>query len=255
MRKTPAVFLLLLLVSALARAEVRVQVIETDPPSPATLGHWDEFHLRIAYETDVPVRIRAYPHFAGKPVPATTSGSLRHGAGRGEALFWIAYTKPAYVDRIVVRAEDDRTQKPVAQAEIAVNLVWTGQQPAARRQKAEWVVRLLAEQDRIMKEEAREFANRPRPWWEPVLFLAAGWSIPIYFIVQVVVLWRWRGGWRIAAAVPAVPMLAVLLHAIFAFVAGSNIFPIFLILFCLPALIYLMILVGLRRLRRQPEHV
>lgn len=255
MRKTPAVFLLLLLVSALVRAEVRLLVIETDPPSPATLHHWEEFSLRIAYETDIPVRIRAYPHFAGKPVPATTSGSLRHGPGNGEALYWIAYTMPARVDRIVVRAEDDKMQKPIGQTEIAVNLAWTGQQPAARRQKAQWVVRMLAEQDRIMREEAREYANRPIPWWQSVLFMAAGWSIPIYFIVQAVVLWRWRGGWRIAAAIPAVPMLAVLLHAIFAFFAGSNIFPIFLILFCLPALLYLLILMGLRRLKRQPEHV
>lgn len=232
-----------------------MQVMETDPPSPATLHHWEEFSLRIAYESDLPVRIRAYPYFSGKPVPATTSGSLRHGPGRGEALYWIAYTKPAQVDRIVVQAEDDRTQKPIVQLEIAVNLVWTGQQQAARRKKADWVVRIQAENDRIMREEAREFANRPRPWWESILFMAAGWSIPIYFIVQVVVLWRWRGGWRIAAAIPAVPMLAVLLHAIFAFFAGSNIFPIFLIFFCLPALIYLLILMALRRLKRQPEHV
>lgn len=255
MRKAPAVFLALLFVFALARAEVRVQIIESDPPAPATLGHWEEFHLRIAYDTDVPVRIRAYPYLAGKPVPGMTSGSLRHGPGRGEALYWIAYTKPARVDHIIVQAQDDRTQKPVAQTEIAVNLFWTGQQPAVRRQKADWVVRIQAENDRIMREEAREYASRPRPWWEPVLFLAASWAVPLYFIVQVVVLWRWRGGWRLAAAIPAVPMLLVLLHAIYAFYAGSNIFPIFLIFFCLPALIYLVILMVLRRLRRQPEHV
>ena len=88
MRKARTVLLLLLYISALACAEVRMQVIETDPPSPATLHHWEEFSLRIAYETDPPVRIRAYPYFSGKPVPGMTSGSLRHGPGRGEALFW-----------------------------------------------------------------------------------------------------------------------------------------------------------------------
>ena len=255
MRKSPVVFLLLLLVSALARAEVRVQVIETDPPSHATLGHWEEFHLRIAYDTDVPVRIRAYPYMSGKPVPGMTSGSLRHGPGKGEALYWIAYTKPASVDRIIVRAEDDKTQKPFAQTEIAVNLTWTGQKVTVRHPKPDWVLRLQAESERIIREEARAYSNRPIPWWETLLFMAAGWSIPIYIIVQIVVLWRWRGGWRIAAAVPAVPMLGVLLHAIFAFFAGSNLFPLFLLFFCLPALIYLLILVVLRRLRRQPEHV
>jgi hypothetical protein len=85
--------------------------------------------------------------------------------------------------------------------------------------------------------------------------MAAGWGIPLYFIVQILVLWRWRGGWRIAAAVPAVPMLLILGHAIFAFFAGSNIFPLFLIFTCLPALIYLVFLGVLRRLLSQPEHV
>ena len=229
-----------------------VRVIETDPASPATLGHWEQFYLRIAYEADRPVRVRAEAYSDGKIVPSTNSGSPRYDPGTGEALFWIAYTTAARVDRIVVSAEDDKTQKPIAQAELAVDLTWTGQKTAARRPKPEWVVRLQAERDRLQKEAMREYANRPRPWWEPVLFMAAMWSIPLYFIVQVVLLARWRGGWRIAAAVPAVPMLLVLGHAIFALFAGSNIFPIFLIFTCLPVLIYLLVLMALRRFRRQP---
>jgi hypothetical protein len=244
--------LLLLFVSALACAEVRVRVIETDPASPATLGHWEQFYLRIAYEADQPIRVRAEAYSGGKAVPSTNSGSPRYDTGAGEAMFWIAYTTPARVDRIVVSAEDEKTHKPVAQAEMAVNLTWTGQKMAARRPKPEWVVSLQAERDRRHKEEMREYANRPRPWWEPVLFMAAMWSIPLYFIVQIVLLLRWRGGWRIAAAIPAVPMLLVLGHAIFALFAGSNIFPIVLVFTCMPVLIYLTILVVLRRFRRQP---
>lgn len=245
--------LLLLLVPALACAQVSVRVMETDPVSPATLGHWEQYYLRIAYETDRPVRVRAEAYSAGKPVPSTNSGSPRYGTGAGEALFWIAYTKPARVDRIVVSAEDEKTQKPVAQAELAVNLTWTGQKTAAQRPKPEWAVRLQAERDRLQKEAMREYANRPQPWWEPVLFMAAMWSIPLYFIVQVVLLARWRGGWRIAAAVPAVPMLLILGHAILALFAGSNIFPIFLVFTCLPALVYLLVLIALRRFRPQPD--
>jgi hypothetical protein len=244
--------LLLLFVSTLACAEVRVQVLETDPGSPATLGHWQQFYLRIAYETDRPIRVRAEAYAGGAPVPSTNSGSPRYGPGPGEAMFWIAYTEPARVDRIVVRAVDDKTQQPIAQAEIAVDLAWTGQKTAARRRKPEWAARLQAERDRLQKEAMREYASRPSPWWESVLFMAAMWSIPIYFIVQVVALRRWRGGWRIAAAVPAVPMALILGHAIFAFFAGSNIFPIVLVFTCLPALVYLLALMVLRRFLRQP---
>ena len=249
------VLFLLLFVSALACAEVSVRVIEGDPGSPATLGHWEEYSLRIAYETDRPIRVRGEAYSAGQRVTSMTSGSPRYDPGTGEALFWFAFTKPARVDHITVWAEDEQAHVPVAQADVKVSLTWTGQQPAARRQKAAWVARLQAERDRRHREEAQAYANRPIPWWEPVLFMAAGWSIPLYFIVQVVVLWRWRGGWRIAAAVPAVPMLLILGHAIFAFFAGSNIFPLILIFTCLPALIYLLVLVAVRRFRRQPEHI
>ena len=243
---------LLLLVPALASAQVSVRVMETDPASPATLGHWEQFYLRIAYEADRPVRVRAEAYSGGNVVPSTNSGSPRYAAGTGEALFWIAHTTTAQVDRIVVSAEDDKTQKPIAQTELAVALTWTGQKTAARRPKPEWVVSLQAERDRLQKEAMREYANRPQPWWEPVLFMAAMWSIPLYFIAQIVLLARWRGGWRIAAAIPAVPMTFVLGHAIFAFFAGSNIFPIVLVFTCLPVLIYLLVLIALRRLMRQP---
>ncbi len=243
--------LLLLFVSTLACAEVRVQVIETDPGSTATLGHWEQFYLRIAYETDRPIRVRAEAYAGATPVPSANSGSPRYEPGAGEAMFWIAYTEPARVDRIVVQAQDDKTQKPIAQAEIAVDLTWTGQKTAAARRKAEWITRLQADRDQRRKEEMQEYANRPSPWWESVLFMAAAWSIPIYFIVQVVVLRRWRGGWRIAAAVPAVPMALLLGQAILALLAGSNLFPIYLIFTCLPALIYLLALMALRRIRRR----
>jgi len=255
MRKAPAVFPLLLLVSALACADVRVRIIETDPPSPATLHHWEEFSVRIAYETDRPIRVWGEAYLAGNRVPSMTSGSPRYEPGTGEALFWFAFTTPARVDTIVVRAEDEKARVTAAQDDLSVNVTWTGQKPVARREKAAWVARLQADRDHRHREEAQAYANRPRPWWEPVLFMAAAWSIPLYFIVEIVVLWRWRGGWRIAAAVPAVPMLLVLGHAIFAFFAGSNIFPLFLFFTCLPALIYLVFLTVLRRLRRQPEHV
>jgi len=76
------------------------------------------------------------------------------------------------------------------------------------------------------------------------------WSIPLYFVGQVVALWRLRGGWRIAAAVPAVPMALLLAHAIYAFLAGSNIFPLLLIFTCPIALVYLLVLWAVWRVRR-----
>ena len=248
-----ASILSLLLAPALALAQVKVQVVETDPPSPATLGKWENLYVRVSYESDKPIRVRAYPYYGGKEVPGMSSGSYLYPAGSGEAMYWIAYVTPAQVDRIVVRAEDDRSGKPIAQAEIAVSLTWTGNQPAATRARPEWVTRMNAEQARRQKDAYNAYMNRPQAWWEMPAFMLMTWSIPLYFVGQVVALWRLRGGWRIAAAVPAVPMALLLAHAIYAFFAGSNIFPLLLIFTCPIALVYLLVLWAVWRFRRQPD--
>ena len=256
MSRTPLFSLLLaLLAPALALAEVKVQVLETDPPSPAMLGKWENFYIRVAYDSDRPIRVRAYPYYGGKEVPGMSSGSYLYPAGSGEAMYWIAYVTPAQVDRLVVRAEEDRSGKPIAQTEFAVSLKWTGNQPAATRARPEWVTHMNAEQAQRQKEAYNAYMNQPQPWWVTALFTAVMWSVPLYFAGQIVALWRLRGGWRIAAAVPAVPMALVLAHAVYAFFAGSNLFPLGLIFTCPVALAYLLVLAVIRRARREPESV
>ncbi len=241
------ILFLLLLVPAFAQASVTLRVAETDPTASAALGHWEPYYVRASYTADRPIRVRGDAYFQGKRVTSMTSGSPVHGAGSGDAMFWFAYTTLVQVDRIVMYAEDDRTRASLAQVELPVELTWTGQQPATARPRAAWVDRMRAEQDARAKAERAAYRNQPTPWWETAVFLAASWSVPLYFIVQILALVRLRGGWRIAAAVPAAPMLLLLAHAVFAFFAGSNLFPLLLIFTCAPALIYLLILLALSR--------
>src|SRR6185312_3621769 len=131
--------------AASARAEVGVQILATDPASPATLGKWQRFSLHIGYTSDIPIRIRAHPFFAGKPVPAINGGSPLYGAGAGEALFWLAFTNPRQVDSLVVTAEA-QDGKIVARTDLPVDLTWTGK-PAATPVPPEWVTRLMAERE------------------------------------------------------------------------------------------------------------
>ena len=187
--------LVALLGPASASAGVAIQVLETDPMSPAVLGHWESFYLRIGYETDRPIRVRGEALFEGKPVTSMTSGAPLHQAGTGDAMFWFAYTTPARVDRIRVWAEDERTRQRLAQSEISVDLTWTGQRTEAVRRPPEWVERFKAEQERRAREDAAAYRDRPTSWLEVGVFFAAMWSIPIYFVLQIVALWRFSGGW------------------------------------------------------------
>ncbi len=238
------IFLLLLLAPALVQADVTLQVAETDPAAPAALGHWEQYYVRASYATDRPIRVRGDAYFQGQRITSMTGGSPVYGAGDGDAMFWFAFTTPAQVDRIVIYAEDERTRAALAQVDLPVELTWTGEKSARARPRAAWVGGMQAELDARAKVERAAYRNRPTPWWETALFLAASWSVPLYFIVQIFALVRLRGGWRIAAAVPAVPMLLLLAHSIFAFFAGSNLFPLLLIFTCAPALIYLLILLA-----------
>ena len=76
------------------------------------------------------------------------------------------------------------------------------------------------------------------------------WSVPAYFLLQTLALWRLRGGWRIAAALPAVPMAAIVVQTAFAFLAQSNLFPILLLFGSPPASLYLILLLLIHRVMR-----
>lgn len=237
---------ILLLAAPVAGASSRVEVLETHPASPATLGHWEQIYLRIAYEADVPVRVRAHAYAGEQRMDEMTSGSPLYEAGRGVALFWFAWTKPARIDRIVVYAEDVDSGRQVARTQLAVDVTATGEKTATQTQRPEWVKTLLADQKRRHDRAYQQHPGLSTSWWWLVVFQLVMLSIPTYFILQGILLWRWRGGWRIAAAVPAVIMFFPLAHAIFALFAGSNLWPIVLIFTAPVALIYLLVLMFVR---------
>lgn len=237
---------------ALAYAETRVEVLETDPGTPATLGKWEQLYVRVGYKTDQPMYVRGTAYFDGKPAPSMTSGSMRNETGGGEAFFWFAYTTLARVDVISITAHDAKTNKVLAQTAVSVDLTWSGEPVGATRPRPEWVLRMQAEQNRRVKAATEVYMNRPVPLWESALFFTLVWSIPGYVVMQGMTLYRWSGGWRLVAAVPAVPMAAVLVHTMIAYRAGSNLFPLVLIFTAPMALLYLAVLLMIRRARRRP---
>jgi hypothetical protein len=92
--------------------------------------------------------------------------------------------------------------------------------------------------------------NRPVSWWENLIFLLP-WAVPGYVILQIRLLRRYREGWRRAAAVPIVPMAGVLIYTVYAFQAGSNLFPLVLLFTSPFALMYLLGLMAIRRVALQ----
>jgi hypothetical protein len=73
--------------------------------------------------------------------------------------------------------------------------------------------------------------------------------VPAYFFLQYFTVSRYRGGWRIAAVAPMVVMAPIVGHAILALLAGSNLWPLLLILVSPIAFLYLVVLGIIRAIR------
>lgn len=85
---------------------------------------------------------------------------------------------------------------------------------------------------------------------EEVLGLAVMLSLPGYVALQWHAARNWAGGWRIAALAPLLIMAPLVLHAMLAFMAQSNLWPLLVILAAPLACLYLIALTGARAIAR-----
>jgi len=77
-----------------ARADVQLWVSASDPPSPAELGRWERFYIRIGYKADERVVLSAQPRGG----PSRRRPEVRRASGPALMLPVFAYTVGAYLD-------------------------------------------------------------------------------------------------------------------------------------------------------------
>lgn len=196
-------------------ARTTVRVVETWPAGDeVVLGRNQSFHLRLAYTAGAPVRIWANPYFHGEPVAAGSNPSRRYPAGSGEALGWFFFMEPGLqVDEVRISAGDGGI------GTTPVVAVWRGRVVAggAESTAAEpgWIGE-MKRRDAAAREQARAAMRRQTGAGGSLLFggfmlgmLALG---TLGVVLPAWALWRWRGGWRLAAAVPAAMMGFVVLR-------------------------------------------
>lgn len=202
-----------------ARAETTARVVATHPTGDfVTLATNQTFYVRIAYTTDEPVTIWARPYYQGVQVRAGSNPS-REYTGSGEALGWFFFKEPGQrVDEIRIVAGGGKPYRSQVVGSQPVQIE-SGNLSAAATQEPGWVATLRSENERLLREEREKQASTP-PSAGETLFLAgfmpvvlalgiAGIAAPVWAIR------RWRGGWRIAAAVPAAMMAFVVLRIVF----------------------------------------
>lgn len=197
---------LLLVCMSVARADSHATIEAMHPSADATLGRNGTFHVLIAYHSDEPISLWARPFRNSREVTQAMSNASGRHEGTGQALGWFALTEPGYVDEIRIRAGGGDPYREWELARAAVALRWTGAD-IPDEATPRWVKELQAAEDARMRAEARRRANEPVSGGD-VAFMS-GFMLFMFAlgIAGVVVpmwsAWKWQGGWRIAALVPA----------------------------------------------------
>ena len=192
--------------------QISFEVLETSPPSPATLHRGDHVYVRIRYETNVPMWIEGRYSNHGAPARAARmSGAGLAGPGKGELLVWASFDAQAGVDAIDLEAYANG-RGGFARQHLTVDFTWDGQ-PTAGETRAPWVgavarrgagapaegVRRDGAANSIRQDQADSASTVGLVSIVGLLALAVvvgGFVWPIYGAI------RWQGAWRIAAAVP-----------------------------------------------------
>ena len=210
-------FVALLLVSIAACADSTARVAETFPASSGALGREQTFWVHIEYNSDEPISLWARPYRNGTQVENVRSNASLTYQGTGSALGWFELIGPGEVDEIRIKAGGGKPYKEWEVARYPVQLSWTNA-ASSDAPRAQWVEDLLAVEKVRYQEDAQRRAAEPVPVAQWALFsgfmlvilglLLAGLVIPLWTV------WKWRGGWRIAAAVPACVILFVVLRII-----------------------------------------
>ncbi len=199
-----------------ARAAARLTVLATDPPGDVvSLGRNQNFYLRIAYQTDQPVHIWARPFYQGREVKAGSNPSGIY-TGSGEALGWFFLMDPAdQVDEIRISAGDGSARGTPVVASYPVEIVGS-EQPANAHMQPSWVTELSARDAAEQRAAYEKRMSEPPSAGEFALFgffMLAVYGLGLAsFALPAWALWRWRGGWRVAAVVPAVLIAFVVLR-------------------------------------------
>jgi hypothetical protein len=239
-----------------AHGETQVRVMQTDPPAQAELGRDQPFYVRIAFSTDTPLSIWARPYFNGKPVIKIKSNAALRRNGSGEALGWFSLDARDEVDEVRIIVGGGDPWREWSAASYPVRLVGTGA-PAAPQQLPQWVAELRQLEQQLHAQEMEKRRNEPEPpgtaLWLSGFMLAVLCLLTAALAWPAWALWRWRDGWRLAAAIPLLMMLVVVLRILIDTTrdpTSHNLWPLEILMFGTGSIAIMGVLAVIRRFSR-----
>jgi hypothetical protein len=207
-----------------AAAAAHVSVAATDPGAVATLGRDEPFYVRVQFTADEPVSIWVRPYLAGKPVPRVKSNASTRHSGEGYALGWFSLDDASEVDEIRIVLGGGNPYREWVGSTYPVSLAGTGASAPAR-ERAAWVGELSHDEAAAQRQAYEKRMSEPATQSDAA-FMSGFMLVTLALLLGGLAapgwaLWRWRGGWRMAAAVP----FAVMAFVVLRIVVGTSIDP------------------------------
>jgi hypothetical protein len=242
--------------AASAQTPPVVRVTGVTPEPGLVLSNGQNFYLRVAYESDQPLRFQAAGLFEGaEHGELAMNPSAVHPAGSGEALVWLFAHDDTRIDEVHVRVFDAGWKELFA-VPVSASVEWRAGAPQAP--EAPWAAELAAAQQRevsrAMTAEPGESSALGKLWSVVVTLLLplAFLSLPAYPLFQIYALWKMRGRARLFSALPLVFMLPIYAYSFVALSKGSNLWPLFAI-FASPVALIIVIAVMVVARKRAAE--
>lgn len=228
------------------------RIVALDPGAHSTLATNERLYLRISYESLVPVRFVAKALRQGlEQSEAYSSSTPPYDAGRGEALVWLSLPVPIRIDEIRVTAYDLEWQE-LGTVATAVVATWEIREDAPPRETAEWVGPLLKLHRHAFDTAFDPQPQQPAPLFDTFFFISV-LAMPVYLALQLFMLIRYRGRWQWYAAAPLLPFIPMILYSVLGLGLSSSLWVIFLFRYMTVALLYLLILWMVKRVKERPE--
>jgi hypothetical protein len=238
-------------------------VLATHPEADATLQSGEAFYIQYRIESSVPVGVRPEGYYHGSALPLANSGERNLPAGGGtDAAFVFMFPKqPVQMDELRMVVTEVGKRRPIASVAVPVALVWDPAPMASARTTPEWVREWTARRNQAVRSEVDAQMRRTDAAATPftsMLMAGLGWFVLALavggLIVPIIAFLKWEGVWRWLALLPAPVLGFVILRIV---IDGSvdatshNLWPFEILLWGIPAVVYL----GLLWLLRLPKRV
>ncbi|PWY55052.1 hypothetical protein DGG96_14035 [Legionella qingyii] len=224
---------------------LNVELSETSPASPAVLHQDESLYVLIHYQSEEPLRFQAIGKYLGQEIKTNIrmNPSQAYPVGDGQAIAWVSYFRETKIDSIMVTVYNANWQ-PLETQSISISAKWEEDKDTISNPKASWVNELNQQQQASVK-----IPQEPLSTWDILFVQLLYFSIPIYWILQLRLLWKWSGSWRKLACIPLLISLPLLVYTVFALFAGSNLWPLMMLFITPVTLLMLLIIMGYKKMR------